>query len=102
MRRRLAGLAFAVCAATRVIWAQQAPTTGPGAFPPLERYLEALREQAGIPGMSAAVVQDGQIVWQYGFGFQNTAARIRATPDTPYLIGDLSQTFAAVLLLQCV
>lgn len=32
----------------------------------------------------------------------NLEARIRATPDTPYPIADLSQTFAAVLLLQCV
>jgi CubicO group peptidase (beta-lactamase class C family) len=98
MRRRLAAIAFALCAATHLIRAQ----TVPGAFPPLERYLEALRDQAGIPGMSAAVVQDGEIVWEHGFGYQNVAARIRATPDTPYLVGDLSQTFAAVLLLQCV
>jgi hypothetical protein len=37
----------------------------------LERYLEALREQSGIPGMSAAVVQDGRVIWKKGFGFQN-------------------------------
>ena len=52
--------------------------------------------------MSAAVVQDGEIVWEHGFGFQNVDARIRATPDTPYLVGDISATLAAVLLLQCV
>ncbi len=52
--------------------------------------------------MSAAVVQDGEIVWERGFGYQNVAARIRATPDTPYLVGDLSESFTAVLLLQCV
>ena len=52
--------------------------------------------------MSAAVVQDGEIVWEHGFGFQNVAARVRATPDTPYLVGDISATLAAVLLLQCV
>lgn len=68
---------------------------------PFESYLEALRVQASIPGMSAALVQDGQIVWERGLGFQNQETRIRATPDTPYAIADLSQTFAAVLLLQC-
>jgi CubicO group peptidase (beta-lactamase class C family) len=68
---------------------------------PFESYLESLRAQAGIPGMSAALVQNGQIVWERGFGFQNQEARIRATPDTPYPIADLSQTFAAVLVLQC-
>ena len=66
---------------------------------PFESYLESLRVQTGIPGMSAALVQDGQIVWERGFGFQNQEARVRATPDTPYPIADMSQTIAAALLL---
>jgi CubicO group peptidase (beta-lactamase class C family) len=69
---------------------------------PLESYLESLRAQTGIPGMSAALVQDGQIVWERGFGFQNQEARVRATPDTPYPIAGLSETIASVLVLQCV
>ncbi len=68
---------------------------------PFESYLESLRVQTGIPGMSAALVQDGQIVWERGFGFQNLEARVRATPDTPYPIADMSQTLSAVLVLQC-
>jgi len=69
----------------------------------LERYLEALREQSGIPGMSAAVVQDGRVIWKKGFGFQNVERLVRATPDTPYPVTDLSQTFSAtVLLRQCI
>lgn len=69
---------------------------------PFESYLESLRAQAGIPGMSAALVQDGQIVWERGFGFQNLEARLRATPDTPYPVADISQTLAAALVLKCV
>jgi CubicO group peptidase (beta-lactamase class C family) len=69
----------------------------------LERYLESLRQQAGIPGMSAAVVQSGRIVWEKGFGLQNVERVIAARPDTPYPVADLSQTFAAtVLLRECV
>ena len=75
----------------------------PGAFPPLERYLEPLREQAGIPGMSAAVVQNGEIIWEAGLRLSGRrSAESRATPDTPYLVADLSQTLAAILVLQCV
>ena len=73
-----------------------------GTLPVLDAYLEALRQQAGIPGMSAAVLSEGAIVWEKGYGFQNLTTRERATPDTPYLIGDVSATFATVLLLQCV
>jgi CubicO group peptidase (beta-lactamase class C family) len=69
---------------------------------PFEAYLEPLRVQAGIPGMSAVIVHEGEVIWERGFGFQNLEARIRATPDTPYPVADLSETVATVLLLQCV
>jgi CubicO group peptidase (beta-lactamase class C family) len=68
---------------------------------PFESYLEALRVQAGIPGMSAVLIQEGEIVWERGLGFQNQERRIRATPDTTYPIADLSQTIAAALVLRC-
>jgi len=68
---------------------------------PFESYLEALRVQAGIPGLSAALIQDGEIVWERGLGFQNQERRVRATPDTTYPIADMSQTIAAVLVLRC-
>ena len=67
-----------------------------------EGYLEALRQQAAVPGMSAAIVRGGAVLWERGFGYANSASRIPATPDTPYLVGDLSGTIAAVLSLQCV
>ena len=68
-----------------------------------ERYVEALRRQTGIPGLSAAIVQDGRLAWEKGFGFQDVAGLVAATPDTPYPISDLSQTLAATLLLhRCV
>lgn len=102
LRTRLGGLSIALLLATALVPAQQQAASPPGLLSNLESYLEALRAQAGIPGMSAAVVQDGEIVWERGFGFQNVAARVRATPDTPYLVGDVSATVAAVLLLQCV
>jgi CubicO group peptidase (beta-lactamase class C family) len=95
-------IAFTVCltlAFTSVQARQSQQVTG---LVPFESYLEALRVQAGIPGMSAALLQDGQIVWERGFGYQNQESRIRATPDTPYPIADLSQTLSATLVLQCV
>src|SRR5687767_1523120 len=66
-----------------------------------ERYVEPLRLQAGIPGLSAAIVQEGQIVWERGFGQAEIEGVIAARPDTPYNIGDLTQAFTTVLLAQC-
>lgn len=102
MRTRTAALAVCIALAfaglTRVHARQNQPAAG---LIPFESYLESLRVQAGIPGMSAALVQDGQIVWERGLGFQNQESRIRATPDTPYPIADMSQILASVLVLQC-
>jgi CubicO group peptidase (beta-lactamase class C family) len=104
-RTAVAALVIAgACIVGRPSAQQQQPSifTPAGTLPVLDTYLESLRQQAGIPGMSALVLREGAVVWEKGFGYSNLAARIRATPDTPYLVGDLSQTVAAVLLLQCV
>jgi CubicO group peptidase (beta-lactamase class C family) len=94
------GLVIVVLAAS--IAGQQPPVFTPfGALPVLDAYLESLRQQSAIPGMSAAVVRDGVVIWERGYGLQNVSARIRATPDTPYAIGDISGTLAAVMLLEC-
>jgi CubicO group peptidase (beta-lactamase class C family) len=69
-------------------------------FSLFERYLEALRVQAGIPGMSALILRDGVIVWERGFGRAEIERAIDATPSTPYPIGGLSQAIGATLLLK--
>ncbi|HET7698242.1 MAG TPA: serine hydrolase domain-containing protein [Vicinamibacterales bacterium] len=108
MRRGIlsAGIAVLTTAVLQVaLPSAQQPSplfTQGGSIPVLDSYLEALRQQAGIPGMAAAVMLDGETVWEKGYGFANTATRERVTPDTPFMVGDMSGTLAAVLLLQCV
>jgi CubicO group peptidase (beta-lactamase class C family) len=67
-----------------------------------DRYLDALRLRARIPGLSAAIVQDGRIIWEQGQGYQDVERRLPARPDTPYRIASLTKTFASTLLMQCV
>jgi len=102
--RRVFASVLAVIASAGILRAQQQPVlfTPSGTIPVLESYLESLRLQSGIPGMSAVLLRDGEIAWEKGFGYENLATRVRATPDTPYLVGDLTGTLAAVLALQCV
>jgi CubicO group peptidase (beta-lactamase class C family) len=101
--RRLALVALVAVGLGSVAGAQQTSAPQPEfATTAFESYIELLRQQAGIPAISGALIQDGTVVWERGLGLANVEARVRATPDTPYPIADLSQTFAAVLLLQCV
>src|SRR2546430_12114993 len=102
-RTRFVVSAIVVLVTAHGLSGQQPPLLPPGAsFQVLETYLESMRGQVGIPGMSAAVVFDESIIWEKGFGYQNLASRIPATPDTPYVVDNLTETVAAVLVLQCV
>ena len=72
------------------------------AFTLFEQYVEQLRQHAGIPGISAAILQDGNVIWERGFGHRDVEAGLPAAPDTPYLLADLTQTFTAAMTLMCV
>ena len=69
-------------------------------FALFERYLDSLRQESAIPGLSAAIVQNGRVAWERGFGYRDVESSSHAEPDTPYPIVDLAQTFASTLLLQ--
>jgi CubicO group peptidase (beta-lactamase class C family) len=69
-------------------------------FSVFEGYLESLRREAGIPAVSAAILKDGVIAWERGLGQQDLEAAIAARPDTPYLVGPLTQAVGSTLLLR--
>lgn len=96
--RLLRALALALCAVLAL------SVQGSGqvlSYTLFERYLDSLRQQTGIPGLSAAIVRGGRVDWERGFGQQDVERNVAATADTPYPIGDLTQTMAVVLLGQC-
>ena len=97
-RRLVSGLILASVLTAVVTARQQRLDFGASAF---EGYIELLRQTAAIPGLSGVLIQDGAIVWERGLGFANVDTRIPARPDTPYLVGDLTEAFTSVLVLQC-
>lgn len=56
---------------------------------------EALRAEQGIPGLSAAVVVGGEVVWQEGFGVADQEAGRPLTPETLFRLGSVSKLFTA-------
>jgi CubicO group peptidase (beta-lactamase class C family) len=63
--------------------------------------LDALRSQAGIPGLSATIVGTNDIAWEAAFGKQDLERSFVARPDTPYHLDGITQTFTAMLVLGC-
>ena len=100
MRRLRIGVAIAVVITSCVIWGgihPSAQSLNAGLF---ERYLDALRQEYRIPGLSLVVVQNGNVVMSRGFGQADVSLSVPARPDTPYLIANLSETIGAALVLR--
>jgi CubicO group peptidase (beta-lactamase class C family) len=64
--------------------------------------LGELRETLAIPGMSAAVVRDRELVWAEGFGYADIDNGILATADTPYHLASVTKPIAATSIMQLV
>lgn len=65
-----------------------------------EVWLDAQRDYDQIPGLSAAVVHDQEMVWSGGFGYADLERRDPATPRTVYSICSISKLFTSVALMQ--
>src|SRR5687768_11353396 len=65
----------------------------------IEEKVEARRKELGIPGMSLAIVKDGEVVLMKGFGYKNFEKQIPVTPDTQFAIGSASKAFTALSVL---
>src|SRR6266550_148822 len=49
-----------------------------------------------VPGISVAVVQDGQFVWSAGFGMADLENSVPATSQTLYRLGSISKPITAM------
>ena len=65
-------------------------------------YLESLRRQAGIPGMSAVIVGATDVLWARALGSQDVEQFVAARTDTPYHVDGLTQALVSSLVLRCV
>lgn len=78
---------------------EESPMTTPD-LPAFLETLDALREHHRIPGMSVAVVVDGEVVLAAGLGYADPATGRRATADTPYDAASVSKPISAVVALR--
>jgi CubicO group peptidase (beta-lactamase class C family) len=81
----------------------QAPAENPRVTQALELariWLEAQRAYDQIPGVSAAIVLDQQVLWAGAYGYADIQARRPARPDTIYSICSISKLFTSVAVLE--
>lgn len=56
--------------------------------------------QNEITGISIALIDDQQVIWQQGFGYADLENKIPATPETIYRAGSIAKLFTAAATMQ--
>ncbi|WP_457422157.1 serine hydrolase domain-containing protein [Roseateles sp. P5_E7] len=65
-----------------------------------QALLDALREANGVPGMGAAVWQDGRLRWQGSSGLRDVEQGVPVQADTRFRLASVSKLFAATAAAQ--
>ena len=61
----------------------------------METAIATFMATSKVPGLSVAVVLDGQVVWSAGFGIADVENSVPATSQTVYRVGSISKPFTA-------
>ena len=68
----------------------------------IETTIPELMAEMKIPGLSIALVKDGEILYAKGFGARDRESNLPATSETLYGIGSCSKSFTALSVMQLV
>ena len=71
-----------------------------GALRAIDAWLEGVRIYDRIPGISAGIVHDQELIWNKGYGYSNLETKRPADADTLYSICSISKLFTAIGIMQ--
>jgi len=64
-------------------------------------FLDALREQSGIPGLAATIVSTNDVMWEHANGLRDVERNLPVRTDTPFHIDASVQLLVAAQVLRC-
>lgn len=100
LRRMIAALVVAAAARNA---AAQPVATHPRvqeAVAAYEKWLDGERAFKRIPGVSAALVVDQDVIWLGASGYMDVARKLPATPGTLYSVCSITKLFTAIATMQ--
>jgi CubicO group peptidase (beta-lactamase class C family) len=66
----------------------------------LERLVATEQREKRMPSLAAAVLRDGELVWETAVGVADVESGLEATPGTQYRVGSITKTFTAAAIMQ--
>lgn len=69
-------------------------------FEEVRRVIRQTLQEADVPFIAVAIVQDGQIVWEEAFGYADRERRISATAHTPYSLASMTKPITATAVMK--
>ena len=70
------------------------------AFELVDVWLEAQKDFEELPGITASVVQDQDVLWEGSFGKANLEKNVPAKPNTLFSICSISKLFTSVAIMK--
>jgi D-alanyl-D-alanine carboxypeptidase len=107
MRATTGAILFCLASAAPLTQAQAAskppePAKASQCSDRIDGYIEAELQKRHIPGVSIAVVRDGQVVCSKGYGMANVELSVPATEKTVYQLASVTKTFTAAAVMMLV
>lgn len=69
------------------------------AFTIIEVWLDAQKDFDKLPGISAIIVDDQDVIWDGAYGYSNVEEKVKAKPNTLYSICSISKLFTSVAIM---
>ncbi|HSM72769.1 MAG TPA: serine hydrolase domain-containing protein, partial [Anaerolineales bacterium] len=100
MKFAMSFLGVLIVVALLLLVAQPRISAHPTSIVEIENYVEKKVNQNKPPGISIAVVKNGQIVYNKAFGWADSPAQLPAAPDTVYHWWSMTKVSTAIAILQ--
>jgi D-alanyl-D-alanine carboxypeptidase len=65
----------------------------------VDSYIKSQMDRLHIPGLSLAVVKDGQVIYQNAYGLADLELKVPVTTDTVFQIQSITKTFTATAIM---
>ena len=85
-------------------WSSLCLSKEPGPQNPtdLDHFILDGMEAAKVPGLAAAIVKNGKVIWTGAYGWANRAQKILVTDDTLFQVASVSKPVTACAVMQLV